>query len=59
MEILKLLLLRGANREAPAPCVWEGQMPRTPVELAEELPDMLAEAVLAALEGGLPALPFR
>ncbi len=52
IDILKQLLQRGANRDAPAPCVWENQVPRSPVELAEELPTMLLDQVMNVLEGG-------
>mmetsp|Transcript_2170 Transcript_2170/g.5023 ORF Transcript_2170/g.5023 Transcript_2170/m.5023 type:complete len:187 (+) Transcript_2170:95-655(+) len=51
IEILKQLLCRGANKDAPAPCVWENQVPKSPVELAEELPAMLQDQVMNILEG--------
>mmetsp|Transcript_25542 Transcript_25542/g.51915 ORF Transcript_25542/g.51915 Transcript_25542/m.51915 type:complete len:190 (+) Transcript_25542:162-731(+) len=52
IEILKLLLRRGANSDAPAPCIWDSQIPRTPQEMAEQLPAMLCEQVLNVFEGG-------
>mmetsp|Transcript_14796 Transcript_14796/g.35752 ORF Transcript_14796/g.35752 Transcript_14796/m.35752 type:complete len:210 (+) Transcript_14796:68-697(+) len=49
-DIIRALVIRGANRHVPAPCMWDSLAPKTPMEMAESLHPKLRRQIEKALQ---------
>uniref|UniRef100_A0A7S1HMH8 Uncharacterized protein n=1 Tax=Hemiselmis andersenii TaxID=464988 RepID=A0A7S1HMH8_HEMAN len=48
-DLVKLLVVHGANRHAPCPCIWDSKVAKSTVELAKEIPGNVADQMLMLL----------